>query len=898
MAKLDLEGMERRTKWLLLVVSVATLVLLIVSALQENVFDEWRLIRRDYAKILEAKATGDRGKAIAAQFEVGIDQIVLPALGSVDRCITCHTGLDDPRMVDEAQPFTTHPADILFNHPPEEFGCTICHQGQGRATKTAEAHGDSEDWLYPMLEKQYLYSSCRKCHQEDLLFGDTVQFAFAEFEDPGESPAGGAAIMAHGKRLLETKGCLGCHVLDGRGGTLGPDITFVGDKTRHEFDFSHFDRDEPRDVAYWLKKHFLEPQEISPETLMPDMGLTGKEAEALTAYVLSLKARDLPAEYSAPVPIDLPEPVPPTGAELYQLMCAACHGSNGQASDVPGIRSPALNNVDALAVCSDNYLRFIIDQGRSDTAMPPWGPESGNMTYAEIDRIIEFIRGWESDGPDLADIGSSSGDAAMGEIYYQGLCANCHGRKGGGGIGNALNSPTFLAIVSDRFLAETIVNGRPGTAMASWRHLPAQGVSDILAYLRSWEAVAPAFAEVREELARYSPEENARVGKILYRGNCALCHGEGGEGGIGPRLNSIDVVPAVDDRYLYKTIVGGRPTTAMPAWKHLSADRIAALIAYMRSWSDDGPRTLEKSPPRGDYDLGKVHYNRACVACHGEGGRGGVGPRLINPEFLRVVSDDVLFHWIAHGRAGTAMIGFLEEEQGIIQLTAEQIADVIAYLRYMGSRSDRPIVRTGIGDPNVGRQLFEGSCASCHGRDGEGASGPQLNNETFLRTASDGFLAATIALGRTGTPMRSMLHGQDGIDQIAPKNVQDIIAYMRLWDVPQPWRRPRAIAEMSPRAIDSGREKFAQYCAGCHGPNGLGTADGEDHFAPALNNPEFLNAASDGFLLATIARGRSNTPMRPFGVGAGGIASLDAGSIGDIVSYIRTWQEAYAPKGE
>ena len=154
MAKLDLEGMERRTKWLLLVVSVATLVLLIVSALQENVFDEWRLIRRDYAKILEAKATGDRGKAIAAQFEVGIDQIVLPALGSVDRCITCHTGLDDPRMVDEAQPFTTHPADILFNHPPEEFGCTICHQGQGRATKTAEAHGDSEDWLYPKLEKQ------------------------------------------------------------------------------------------------------------------------------------------------------------------------------------------------------------------------------------------------------------------------------------------------------------------------------------------------------------------------------------------------------------------------------------------------------------------------------------------------------------------------------------------------------------------------------------------------------------------------------------------------------------------------------------------------------------------------------------------------------------------------
>lgn len=146
--------------------------------------------------------------------------------------------------------------------------------------------------------------------------------------------------------------------------------------------------------------------------------------------------------------------------------------------------------------------------------------------------------------------------------------------------------------------------------------------------------------------------------------------------------------------------------------------------------------------------------------------------------------------------------------------------------------------------------------------------------------------------------MRSMIHGQEGLGQIAPDQVQDVIAYMRYWDRPDTWRKPRPVAEMSERAITAGQKNFSQYCAGCHGPNGLGERDGPGYFAPALNNQEFLAAASDGFLLATIARGRSRTPMRPFGVGAGGIATLSAEDIFDLVSYIRTWQQDTTPQGD
>jgi cytochrome c oxidase cbb3-type subunit 3 len=219
-----------------------------------------------------------------------------------------------------------------------------------------------------------------------------------------------------------------------------------------------------------------------------------------------------------------------------------------------------------------------------------------------------------------------------------------------------------------------------------------------------------------------------------------------------------------------------------------------------------------------------------------------------------------------------------------------QIADVIAYLRYLGNGSDIPLLRAGAGYAPRGAEIFRGSCASCHGHDGEGASGPQLNNATFLRTASDGFLSATMVLGRGETPMRSMVHGLQGLAQIDPAEIPDVVAFLRLWDGDNVPRQPRLQVEMTSSAISNGEDMFSRYCAGCHGANGRGVLDGPDHYAPALNNPEFLAAASDGFLLATIARGRRGTPMRPFGEGAGGIVSLDSQHISDIVSYLRSWQ--------
>jgi cytochrome c551/c552 len=56
----------------------------------------------------------------------------------VDRCQTCHMGVAAGTYTSAAIPrqFRTHPwrSTLMNAHPVETFGCTTCHQGQGRAT--------------------------------------------------------------------------------------------------------------------------------------------------------------------------------------------------------------------------------------------------------------------------------------------------------------------------------------------------------------------------------------------------------------------------------------------------------------------------------------------------------------------------------------------------------------------------------------------------------------------------------------------------------------------------------------------------------------------------------------------------------------------------------------------
>jgi mono/diheme cytochrome c family protein len=88
---------------------------------------------------------------------------------------------------------------------------------------------------------------------------------------------------------------------------------------------------------------------------------------------------------------------------------------------------------------------------------------------------------------------NEQGSLDKGKSVYTTHCLNCHGRmgKGDGPIGKMLIPPaanlTVLGKKSDQELLTTIQDGRPGTAMPSWKgNLSAQDILDVLSYVRKF----------------------------------------------------------------------------------------------------------------------------------------------------------------------------------------------------------------------------------------------------------------------------------------------------------------------------------------------------------------------------------------------------------------------------
>jgi cytochrome c oxidase cbb3-type subunit III len=69
----------------------------------------------------------------------------------------------------------------------------------------------------------------------------------------------------------------------------------------------------------------------------------------------------------------------------------------------------------------------------------------------------------------------------------------------------------------------------------------------------------------------------------LYSQHCTMCHGAGGEGGIGPALNTPDYIYGRDQAAIVKSIAQGHPG-GMPGYsKQFSTTQIEALANYLIS---------------------------------------------------------------------------------------------------------------------------------------------------------------------------------------------------------------------------------------------------------------------------------------------------------------------------
>jgi mono/diheme cytochrome c family protein/predicted nucleic acid-binding Zn-ribbon protein len=176
----------------------------------------------------------------------------------VDRCVTCHMGVDRSGFEKAPEPFKTHPKrEVLFaNHPIERFGCTPCHQGQGRALTVEDAHGHVPFWEQPLLLEEYIEASCIRCHV-----------------DEKEIPI--APSSSRGRELFKNLGCHGCHLAEEYEDMdpVGPPLVHLGSKVK----------------ADWLVSWIMNPRDYLPDSRMPRFHLTDEEAKAVAAYLLDFK---------------------------------------------------------------------------------------------------------------------------------------------------------------------------------------------------------------------------------------------------------------------------------------------------------------------------------------------------------------------------------------------------------------------------------------------------------------------------------------------------------------------------------------------------------------------------------------------------------------------------------
>jgi len=82
--------------------------------------------------------------------------------------------------------------------------------------------------------------------------------------------------------------------------------------------------------------------------------------------------------------------------------------------------------------------------------------------------------------------------------------------------------------------------------------------------------------------------------------------------------------------------------------------------------------------------------------------------------------------------------------------------------------------------------------------------------------------------------------------------------------------------KVDPALASAGKAVYDQNCIFCHQADAIGKAG----FAPSLTNQEFLQVASDKFLMATIRDGRAGTGMPPF-------SHLGRKDVEAIVAYLR-----------
>jgi mono/diheme cytochrome c family protein len=185
---------------------------------------------------------------------------------------------------------------------------------------------------------------------------------------------------------------------------------------------------------------------------------------------------------------------------------------------------------------------------------------------------------------------------------------------------------------------------------------------------------------------------------VLFRSNCAGCHGDSGRGGATLGLANPIFLAIADEETLARTISEGVPGTQMPAFAEsaggmLTGRQVDVLAREMRArWARPAEVGASTPPPYagppGDVQRGQVAFAAACARCHGSDGTGGPKSHsIVDGSYLALVSPQGLRTLVIAGRPELGHPDWRGDAPGQ-PLTSQQIADVVAWL--MSHRPEYP----------------------------------------------------------------------------------------------------------------------------------------------------------------------------------------------------------------
>jgi mono/diheme cytochrome c family protein len=294
---------------------------------------------------------------------------------------------------------------------------------------------------------------------------------------------------------------------------------------------------------------------------------------------------DLLANYVV-APVSVPEALP-----VYQQFCSSCHGD----------RVPKGDGFD--------QARQVIASGGSHETMPVWGQI---LTSQQMDALVAYTLSAANGTP-----------AAIGQDLYSQYCSACHGDFGEGGANPALSGDIIAPISTAEYLKtrdnltlrSVISQGQPNFGMSPFGNtfggpLDDDEIDAIVTFIRTWEDNPPV------ELPPEIKSTNVPLsGPEIYTSLCSQCHGEAGEGGIGPSLHD-ETLQQTSDREIFESISVGHSATSMIAWGEiLTSDQITQVVQHIRKITSS-----EQPPPDGEVSFSAdvlPILESKCNMCHG-----------------------------------------------------------------------------------------------------------------------------------------------------------------------------------------------------------------------------------------------------------------------------------------